>query len=184
MGKICYASIDTPKIYMINVHVGVDSLSAGNLIVADTVEDAIAGNFSVMKPTKPATANLGKTMAIVLSGGSFETLADGRRPAGNPDYGTAGYDYVTGDIAPCLLLQEGVSLWISDGAISGVSASGKFLEPVNASYVPTIKDTRTTGTLVAMQVIAKKAMQMGGLFGGEFEAGSFVRVVKPNNVVA
>ena len=174
MGKICYASVETPKTEILEVLVGADELTAGMIIVADSISAAIAGNFSVRTATKPATANLGKVMCLVLSGGNFETLSDGRRPAGNPNYGT--YAYKTGDIAPVLLLNMGNKVWMSNDTVSGVIAKDALLEPVDASYVPTIVASRTTGTHSALKIMALKAQPFGGQFGGEFEAGFFAEV--------
>src|SRR5690606_34628914 len=129
---------------ILEVLVGADELTPGMIIVADSISAAIAGNFSVRTATKPATANLGKVMCLVLSGGNFETLSDGRRPAGNPDYGT--YAYKTGDIAPVMLMNLGNKVWMSNGATSGTIAKDAILEPLNNSYVPTIVASRTAGT--------------------------------------
>lgn len=174
MGKICYASVETPKTDIVEVLVGADELTAGMLVVADSITELIAGNFSVRTATKPVTANLGKVMAIVISGGNFETLSDGRRPDGNPNYGD--YAYKTGEIAPCVLLNRGNKFWISNGALSGTIAKDALLEPVNNSYVPTIVASRTAGTVSALKIMALHAMPIGGAFGGEFEAGVFAEV--------
>lgn len=176
MGKICYATVDVPKTDILNVLVGADELTAGNLVVADTITDLIAGNFSVRTATKPVTANLGKIMAIVLSGGEFETLPDGRRPDGNPNYGD--YSYKTGEVAPVMLLNLGNKVWMSNGATSGVIAKNAILEPVNNSYVPTIVASRTAETYSALKVMALKAQPWGGLFGADFEAGFFAEVIQ------
>ncbi|MEI6296319.1 MAG: hypothetical protein WCO84_01560 [bacterium] len=180
MGKVCYTATKVPDMYIFDVLVGDDTLSVGNLVVAETLDAVISGNFSVYTPEKPATAKLGKVMCMVLGGGSFEQMTDGRRPEGNPDYGTAGYDYTTGQIAPVVLLTEGLRLFISDGACSAAPAVGKFLEAVNGSYVPTIANARTSGTTTALKVLAKHNMLAGGLYGGQFEVGSFVQVQQNN----
>lgn len=175
MGKIAFMAVDsTPKYLVINVKVPAGGLSAGDIVLADTLDTA-TGNYSVRTAVTPATDNLGKRMAMIISGGEFETLSDGRRPEGNPDYGTFGY--LEGEVAPAVLLVEGLQLWISDGATSGVPAVGNFLEPVDGSKVPTIKTTRTSDTVTALKVMAKKAQRAGGKFGGQFENGSYVQVV-------
>lgn len=175
MGKICYAAVEPKAQDMLDVLV-TEELTAGNVVVADTVSDLIAGNFSVRTATKPVTANLGKIMAIVISGGDFETLPDGRRPEGNPDYGT--YSYKVGETAPVVLLTIGNKFWISNGAVSGTVAKDAILEPVNDSYVPTIVASRTSGTTSALKVLALKPQGWGGQFGGDFEAGFFAEVVR------
>lgn len=176
MGKIARVAIkNVPDYLMVNVKVPAGGLTAGSLVVADVIDTSIAGNFSVKTAVAPATANLGKRMVMILSGGEFETLSDGRRPDGNPNYGT--YSYAEGEIAPAVLLVEGLPLWVSDGALSASPSVGDFLEPVNASKVPTIKATRTAGTTTGLKVMAKKAQRAGGKFGGNFEAGCYVEVV-------
>jgi hypothetical protein len=176
MGKICYATVDVPRRDILDVLVGIDELTAGNIVVADTITDLISGNFSVRTATKPVTANLGKVMAIVLSGGDFETLEDGRRPDGNPDYGT--YSYKTGEVATVMVMTLGNKVWISMEATSGAITKNAILEPVNNSYVPTVVGSRTAGTASALKVMALKAQPFGGLFGGEFEAGFFAEVTQ------
>ena len=176
MGKIAFIATDsTPKYLIVNVTVPAGGLSAGDIVLADTVDTTDTRNFSVRTATVPATANLGSRMYMILSGGEFETLADGRRPAGNPNYGTFGY--TEGEVAPAVLLVEGLQLWISDGVTSGTPAVGNFLEPVNGTKVPTIKASRTAGTTTGLKVLYKKQQRAGGKFGGQFEIGSYVQVV-------
>lgn len=146
------------------------TLTAGNIVPVTTLDTDIPNNYQVYTGTKPATANLGVRMALIINDG-FETLADGRRPAGQPDY--TQYVYQAGDVVTAILLVPGITFEISQDAVtSGTSAvAGDYLEPVNASYQMSriqASTGRTEGTLSALQVLCTKNFRMGGQFGAQF----------------
>ena len=141
------------------------TLHAGDLVMLKTLDTGIADNYQVYVGDQPATADLKLRAAIIINDG-FETLGDGRRPDGQPDY--TQYVYQAGDVVTAILLVPGLDFEISTSAITGTAAVGKFVEPVNAAYAGSIVDTRTTGTTSALKVLATKNFRKGGKFGFEF----------------
>ena len=62
-----------------------EELHAGQVVVAETLDASLGSkNLGVYAPTKVADATK-DSIALVLNNG-FETMADGRRPNGQPDY--------------------------------------------------------------------------------------------------
>ena len=61
------------------------TLHAGDIVMLKALDSTIADNYQVYTGSQPATADLGLRAAIIINDG-FETLADGRRPEGQPDY--------------------------------------------------------------------------------------------------
>jgi len=164
---------------VINVLVPVgEEYRAGQVIVVNNlvVVGTLAGNISVWEGVTPATAHLGKYVAVVINGGDFETMSDGRRPEGNPDYST--YSYKAGDVAPAIMLAVGNEFEISADSISGSAAVGKFLEPTDGVDYLTVVDTRTVGTLCAAKIIALNKFRSGGNFGGQFLDTVICRVLE------
>lgn len=148
------------------------TLNAGDIVALTALDTTFitANNYQVFSATQPATANLGNMMAIVVNDG-FETLADGRRPDGNPDYTT--YTYGAGEVVTCVLLVPGLVFEISmDCVTNGTSAvAGDIIEPVNASYAPSriaAATGQTEGTMSGLKVLTTKYFRMGGQFGGNF----------------
>lgn len=158
------------------------TITPGSLIALTQLDTGIENNWQVFVATKPATANLGVQMAIVINDG-FETLADGRRPAGQPDY--TQYTYAAGDVVTCVLLVPGLVFEISvDCVTSGSSlVAGDFIEPVDGSYQGSRVEAgtgRTAGTMSGLQVLyANKNFRLGGQFGGNFATTVVAMAVPP-----
>lgn len=151
------------------------TIYAGSLVAVTTLDTGISNNYQVYVATQPATANLGVRMALVINDG-FETLTDGRRPEGQPDY--TQYSYTAGDVVTAILLVPGLVFEISDDCISGSTSVGSYLEPVNATYQPTVKSSRTSGTVSALRVdFIDKSFRLGGNMGGQFAATNVAVVV-------
>ena len=158
------------------------TLNAGDVIPVTTLDTDIDNNYQVFTGTQPATASLGVRMAIVINGG-FETLSDGRRPAGQPDY--TQYTYEAGEVVTAILMVPGLVFEISQDAITNgnQAAVGDFLEPVNGSYAMSriqASTGRTDGVLSGMRVLnPAKNFRMGGQFGGQFIT-TVVAIVEDN----
>lgn len=167
------------------VPAGVEYKAGQVIMVSELVPAAgagsIYGNQKVWKGVAPATANLGLRAALIVNGGEFETLADGRRPEGNPDYTT--YSYKSGDVAPAIILSEQNEFEISFDSIDGDGAPsvGDFLEPANEkdNLVIVAKLTgRTSGVKSALKVLKINDFRAGGLFGAKFFSTVIARVVE------
>lgn len=141
------------------------TLHAGDIVYLKALDSSIDNNYQVYTAGKPATADLGLRAAIIINDG-FETLSDGRRPEGQPDY--TQYVYQAGDVVTAILLVPGLDFEISTDAISGTTAVGSYVEPVDGAYAGAVKATRTSGTTSALKMIATKDFRMGGQFGYQF----------------
>lgn len=175
---ICRPVVNVPDYLVAQIQVPAgQTMNVGSVLIADSYVAAIEGNISVYAPEKMSTAKLGvKQLAIVIGGAGFETLPDGRRPAGQVDY--TKYVYQAGDVVTVVFLTSRMRFEISDDAVTtpSVATVGAFLEPVDGAYALTAKATATAGTAVALKVLAKKYFRLGGLNGGQFAKTSIVVV--------
>lgn len=173
--RICYPMTDVPKylVATINVPAGV-TLKAGDVVIANTNDATISGNYSVYSPEQPATLNLVKRMAIVINGG-FEQLADGRRPDGQPDY--TQYEFNEGDVVTVIFLVPELRFQISTDCINGVAAVNDFIFPVDGAYQMDVDATVPVGTFSSLKLLASKYFRLGGQAGAQF-AETFVAVVQ------
>ena len=168
VSQVLTPRLSTTHIAKISVPSG--GLKAGQVVIADTLQSGIAGNYEVFSATQPATATVNSNnLAIVINGG-IETLADGRRPAGQPDYYQ--YTFAQGDIADVIYLDSHLKFNISISAITvpvGVTpAAGMFLYATNASNNLTINATADVpeGVTKVLKVLALTNTPIGGRFGG------------------
>ena len=146
------------------------TLKAGDVFPVKALDTTISNNYQVFTGTQPTTADLGIRMAIVINDG-FETLEDGRRPAGQPDY--TQYTYAEGDVVTAILMVPGLVFEISKDCLTNATsiAAGNILEPVNGKYTLDTKTAHTEGTKSAMRVLnPAKNFRMGGQFGYNFIA--------------
>lgn len=144
------------------------TMNAGDVFPVTALDTDIDNNYQVFAGTQPATASLGNRMAIVINDG-FETLEDGRRPAGQPDY--TQYTFGEGEVVTAVLLVPGLMFEISKDCLTNATsiAAGNILEPVNGAYTLNTKTAHTAGTKSALRVLnADKNFRMGGQFGYNF----------------
>lgn len=172
----------TPKVatdHISKVTVPAGGLYAGQVVVADTLDNTIAGNIEVFTATKPATANLGSEFVAIVVNDGFETLSDGRRPAGQPNYYQ--YTFVEGDTATIIYLDRHLKFNIGYDSIDPATVAnakvGKFLYPVNGSNNLTVGDSIPAGTASGLKILATYNTPVGGQFGGGF-ATSFICVAQ------
>lgn len=168
-----------PDYAVVKVSVPADTtIYAGSIIPLVSLDTNISNNYQVYLGDEPATANLGVRMAMVINDG-FETLDDGRRPAGQPDY--TQYAYTGGDVVTAILMIPGLTFEISNDCITGTAAVGGYLEPVNGSYKPSFiaaATGRTAGVTSAMKIMyAGKNFRMGGNMGAGFITTNVCTVV-------
>ena len=112
---VCRPVTRVPDYLISNIRVneGIE-LTAGEAVVPHIIDTEIDGNFSVYITSPIST--LGDSPALVLND-CFETLEDGRRPDGNPDYTT--YVYKEGEVVACVNLvpemrfEIGTDNWIN-----------------------------------------------------------------------
>ena len=150
---------------------GADVLYGGNLVAIEELEDSFE-NRQVYKAEKPAAET--KLYGIVLNGG-YETLADGRRPEGQPNFTEYGF---TSEM-PCVVLRPSKfqTLRIGLNAIAnGTAEKGKYLVPDEGKYTWKVADSMPeTGLALKIEKITE--VGQGGRFGFEIEKVAEVIVV-------
>ena len=178
---ICRSTqFSTPERDVINILVPTShTFHAGQVIMVKNLVAAgtLAGNHSVWEAVEAATADLGLQAALIINGGDFEQLADGRRPEGNPDYTSSGYAYNAGDVAPAIILELNNEFELSADVVGGTPTVGQYLEPADGQAYLQVKGSRTSGVTSALKVLALKNFRSGGNFGGSFISTYVARVV-------
>jgi len=169
----------TPKVaseHIAKVTVPSGGLYAGQVVIADTLDNTIAGNIEVFTAQQPATAKLGSAMVALVVNDGFETLSDGRRPEGQPNYYQ--YTYAEGETAPVVFLDRHLVFNIGADSITGGTATvGQFLYPVDGSNNLTAGGSVPAGTTCALKVVAVYNTPVGGNFGGGF-ATSYICIAQ------
>lgn len=150
---------------------GTDVLYGGYLIEIDELEDSFE-NRQVYKAEKPAADTV--MYGIVLNGG-YETLADGRRPEGQPNFLEYGF---TSEI-PCVVLrpEKAQTLRIGVNAINETAAVGNYLIPTTGQFKWTVSETLPEEG-IALKVEKISEVGIGGMFGMQTEKVAEVIVVK------
>ena len=141
------------------------TLHAGDIVMLKALDSGIENNYQIYTGSKPATDDLGLRAAIIINDG-FETLADGRRPDGQPDY--TQYVYQAGEVVTAIMLVPGLDFELSTDVINGTFAAGSYIEPVDSAYTGKVVATRTTTTKSALMMLGQKNFRMGGMFGYQF----------------
>ena len=161
----------TPKVdtrYLTKVRIGTAGLHAGNIIVADTLDNTILGNYENYTSQIPTTAKLGSKFMAVLVNDEFETLVDGRRPAGNPNYYS--YTYNEGQVITAVFLEKHLMYNVGFDCVTQASQNmisvGNYLVPTNNSYELTAVNAIPAGTYCALKILALHNTPVGGNYGG------------------
>lgn len=141
-------------------------MHAGQVFPLKELDSTIPNNYQVFTGTAPAAADMGTRMAIVINDG-FETLSDGRRPDGQPDY--TQYTYAEGDVVTAIIMNPGLVFEISADCIIGTPAKNGYLNPTTNKNDLTYAATPTAGTKSVLKILnATKNFRMGGQFGYNF----------------
>lgn len=161
------SQVITPRVaseHITKVTVPAGGLIPGQVVIADTLDNAITYNHEVYTATQPATASLGSHMVALIVNDGFETLSDGRRPAGQPNYYE--YKYNAGDTATAVYLDRHLTFVIGKDSIDSSTAStaavGKFLYPVDGSNSLTVGEAIPTSTAMGLKIIAVTNIPVGG----------------------
>lgn len=155
------------------------SYHAGNVLVAEELDTALGyGNWDVYAPK--TVADITKDDIVLVLNNGFETLTDGRRPDGQPDY--TQYVSNAGEVVTAHRLLPEVRFEISvdacDSTVSGASGLkvGDNLIPANGKDVLVYSAKGTTVTAKNYLTIeAIKYFRLGGQFGGDFAKTLVVR---------
>lgn len=140
------------------------TLTAGKIIKAETMDTTIYGNYQTYGAEVPALTD---ELVIMLDGG-FETMADGRRPDGQPDF--TQYEFVggKGDVYTGLRLTDYVHYQISVDAINLNALTptvGQFLTPDGTTNTLKLVATKPADVKQYLEIKALKNIQTGGNFG-------------------
>lgn len=166
----------TPKITsdkFVKVVAPSGGLRAGQVVNCVSLASSVAGvplNLEVYSPSLPTTATLDSRFYCLIVNGGFEKLEDGRRPSGNPDYTT--YVYNEGDVCQGILLDKNLVFEISGSCISGDTSLdpsadiGRYIVPVNGTYVLSIANAPTAGG--CLKIIGTAQFRKGGILNDAF----------------
>lgn len=153
-------------------------LHAGDVVVAETLDATLGSkNVGVYAPTQ--VADIAKdNIAIILDGG-FETLPDGRRPDGQPDY--TQYVMQTGEVVTAHRLipetRYEVSIDACDATVGAATiVPGDKLIPKVGQYELTYETKATEATAKNyLEIEAVKYFRLGGQSGMDMAKTLVVR---------
>ncbi|MBO7693827.1 MAG: hypothetical protein J6T10_14500 [Methanobrevibacter sp.] len=181
--RVCYPMTDVPEHLIGTVTVPAGGLKPGDVVVVNTIDNTITNNFTQYVATKPTTALLAtEALGIVISGGNFEAMSDGRLPDGNPDYTT--YEYAAGKTAPVLFLEPRVIFYLSDDCLAAAASANDYLYGANNTNTLAKGNAVPNAILTVAKVLAKHNFRLGGIFGGEFVTGNVCMVLPYNRQTA
>lgn len=154
---------------------------AGEVFKAEYLDDSIYGNYTVYLPELMESVE--DEPAIVINNG-FETMNDGRRPNGQPDY--TQYVYKAGDVITAIRLVPDVRFELGTDGLDNVEdllaqdASkiiGTWLYPtINSSSLIWTNDFDDIDTKVYLYIENIKWFRLGGKSGSQFAYTLIVRV--------
>lgn len=154
---------------------------AGEVFNAEDLYNNTYGNYTVYLPTLMEDIN--DEPAIIINN-SFETLNDGRRPDGQPDY--TQYVYKPGEVITGIRLVPGVKFELGTDGLDNVedllaedpnNLIGTWLYPtVNSSSLIWTNDFDDIDTKVYLYIENIKYFRLGGQYGSQFAYTLVVRV--------
>lgn len=141
-------------------------LAAGSVLTLEELDATFgARNVDVYKGAAPTDIQT-QRFGLVINGG-FETLSDGRRPEGQPDY--TQYTFKEGDVVTVVMIDDYVRFEISYDAIKNAAATAKqFLIPVQGEYALVNNASHATAKCYLRVETVGEYVRSGGLFGAEF----------------
>lgn len=173
---ICYPMTKVQERHVIKATVPAGAeLKAGDVVLAETLVVS-TDNLEVYAGAQVADITADTPVIIINQG--FEQLADGRRPAGNPN--PADYIYREGETVTAIRLAKDYRFHITTDAFdnTGVVAPAVDVKliPQNADYQ--LQTSATFGTAITGLNIEKvTTVGTGGQFGANFEESVVARVI-------
>ncbi|MEG0835770.1 MAG: hypothetical protein RR413_10040 [Christensenellaceae bacterium] len=178
---VCYPMTQIPEMHVAHVTAPAGGITAGSVVVIDTIDNAIAGNFTQFVATATTAANIKTNRIGIVINGGFEQLPDGRRPAGQPDF--TQYTYPAGETVPVILFAPDLTFYLSDDCLAAAGVLNNFLIPAAGTKVLATAAARSATVLSHAKIMAKKYFRLGGQFGAGFANGNVCRVM-PEVVIA
>lgn len=153
------------------------TLHAGEVVVAEALDANLGyGNWDVYTPAQVTDAAK-ENVALILNGG-VETLADGRRPDGQPDY--TQYEFQSGEVVTAHRLipetRYEISIDACDDTVTNAVVPGDNLIPKAGQY--TLSHSAKGEPVTAknyLVVEAVKYFRLGGMSGSDFATTMVVR---------
>lgn len=136
----------------------------GQFVCLNELSGDIPDNFSVFEAEEPTASNIGEqTIAVVVNDG-FETLLDGRRPAGDPNY--FHYEIPSGECFTCVFVDNHLMYHIGMESIDADdredTVMGKYLIPQAGSNFWAVSDTIPKNISCALKILAFRNLAVGG----------------------
>lgn len=161
-----------------------DSMAAGEVYKAETLDTTISGNTTVYVAEYVTDKN---DLPVIALNDSFETLLDGRRPDGQPDY--TQYVYNEGEVINSVRLDKNVKLELGTDALSNqldmkdiddTNLKDTWLYINNEGRLTWSNSFANVSSRVYFVIEAVKYFRLGGQSGMEFARTLVVRVKHQN----
>lgn len=158
MAKKCYCApmteVEDRLVITATVPVG-ETYTAGMVISPTALDGTIRGNYSVYSGIAPTDVKT-QPLALIINGG-FETLPDGRRPAGQVDY--TQYTYEAGETFTAVFLADHLRFQLTSDCITGTPVIGQFLNGTDDANTLTAGATKASTDCLTVE--AKKFFRTG-----------------------
>jgi hypothetical protein len=161
-----------------------DSMAAGEVYKAETLDTTISGNTTVYVAEYVTDKN---DLPVIALNDSFETLLDGRRPDGQPDY--TQYVYNEGEVINSVRLDKNVKLELGTDTLSNqldmkdiddTNLKDTWLYINNEGRLTWSNSFANVSSRVYFVIEAVKYFRLGGQSGMEFARTLVVRVKHQN----
>lgn len=160
------------------------SMAAGEVYKAETLDTTISGNTTVYVAEYVTDKN---DLPVIALNDSFETLLDGRRPDGQPDY--TQYVYNEGEVINSVRLDKNVKLELGTDTLSNqldmkdiddTNLKDTWLYINNEGRLTWSNSFANVSSRVYFVIEAVKYFRLGGQSGMEFARTLVVRVKHQN----
>ena len=161
-----------------------DSIAAGEVYKAETLDTTMPGNTTVYVAEYVTDKN---DLPVIALNDSFETLLDGRRPDGQPDY--TQYVYNEGEVINSVRLDKNVKLELGTDTLSNqldmkdiddTNLKDTWLYINNEGRLTWSNSFANVSSRVYFVIEAVKYFRLGGQSGMEFARTLVVRVKHQN----
>lgn len=136
----------------------------GQYVSLTQLRQGIADNIGVWDGQQPTAQTIKENALALIVNDGFETLLDGRRPAGEPNY----YHYAIegGECYTAIFLQNHLVYYVGLDAIDEATADtaeiGSYLVPQIGSNLWTVTDTLGVADTCALKILGFKNLPVGG----------------------
>ena len=150
-------------------------INAGDIYVAKKLNESLHGNWTVYNADM--IEDVSKEIPVIVINNSFETLADGRRPDGQPDY--TQYAYEEGEVVTAIKLLPEIKMEISFDIIQNrndIESKGYLIPENGTNLLRFVSTLAEVNSKVYFVVEALKHFRCGGAMGMGFIDTMVVRV--------